>query len=209
MPEIAPGVIYHPGYLGRAAQEALRDEIAAALSVAPPFRPTMPKTDQPFSVRMSNCGALGWLSDATGYRYQTRHPTTGAPWPAMPASLLEVWDALAGFPAPPEACLINLYDITARMGLHQDRDEQELDAPVLSLSLGDSAVFRIGGTARRAPTRSIRLASGDALLLSGPGRLAFHGIDRVIPQTSTLLPDGGRINLTLRRVTPLKAEPRA
>ena len=146
-------------------------------------------------------GALGWVSDETGYRYQPAHPETGEPWPAMPDALPAAWQALAGYPHPPEACLINLYDATAKMGLHQDRDEDDLDAPVLSLSLGDTAVFRVGGTSRGGRTMSLKLQSGDALSFGGPARLAFHGIDRIIAGTSTLLPQGGRINLTLRRVT--------
>lgn len=162
----------------------------------------MPRTGAPFSVRMTNCGALGWVSDRQGYRYQDKHPETGEAWPPMPAILTNAWAELADFPAPPEACLVNLYDATARMGLHQDRDEQTFDAPVLSVSLGDTAVFRIGGLSRRDPTRSIRLASGDAFLFGGDARLVFHGIDRLMPGSSTLLAGGGRINLTLRRVHP-------
>ena len=203
MPEIVSGLAYYPGFLDRAAQEDLAESIAAILRAAPAFVPTMPRTGKPFSVRMSNCGPLGWVSDVAGYRYQPAHPVTGTPWPAMPPALLDAWQALARFPAPPEACLVNLYDAGARMGLHQDRDEAEFDAPVLSLSLGDTALFRIGGTTRTAPTRSFKLASGDALVLGGPARLAFHGIDRVIGGSSTLLPGGGRINLTVRRVTPV------
>ncbi|MFY8040184.1 MAG: alpha-ketoglutarate-dependent dioxygenase AlkB family protein [Bosea sp. (in: a-proteobacteria)] len=199
--EIAPGVMHHPGWLDRLAQEALLADLRAVVKAAPLFVPRMPRTGKPFSVRMSNCGALGWVSDDTGYRYQPEHPETGEPWPAMPAALLAVWQALAGYPHPPEACLINLYDAAAKMGLHQDRDEDNLDAPVLSLSLGDTAVFRVGGTSRGGKTVSVKLQSGDALSFGGPARLAFHGIDRVIAGTSTLLPQGGRINLTLRRVT--------
>lgn len=119
----------------------------------------------------------------------------------MPGRLLETWRELApGAPAP-EACLVNIYSATARMGLHQDRDEAELSAPVVSLSLGDTALFRIGGATRKAPTRSFRLQSGDAMILGGLSRLAFHGVDRILPDSSTLLEKGGRINLTLRRVT--------
>jgi alkylated DNA repair protein (DNA oxidative demethylase) len=201
------GVRLVPSYLERAAQERLADAIGAVLAAAPAFRPTMPRTGKPFSVRMSNCGPLGWVSDRDGYRYQPRHPETGAPWPAMPGPLCAAWRDLSGYPHPPEACLINLYDAAARMGLHQDRDEAELAAPVVSLSLGDTCLFRLGGTERGAPTRSFRLASGDALALGGPARLAFHGVDRILPGTSTLLAgrdwaEGvSRINLTLRRVT--------
>ena len=204
MPEIVPGLAYHPGYLDRAAQHALRDAIMAVLAEAPPFRPTMPRTAKPFSVRMSNCGPLGWVSDVGGYRYQPNHPDTGRPWPTMPPVLSSAWQALSGFPHPAEACLINLYEADARMGLHQDRDEQDFDAPVLSLSLGNSCLFRIGGLNRRDPTQSFRLHSGDALVLGGPVRLAFHGVDRIIQGSSTLLPGGGRINLTMRRVSPGK-----
>ena len=198
---IAPGVNYFPGFLDRAAQAALRNEVLAILSLAPLFRPRMPRTGKPFSVRMSNCGPLGWVSDEAGYRYQPTHPETGRPWPAMPPSLLAAFGAIAPDAPPPEACLINVYDPAARMGLHQDRDEEELAAPVVSLSLGDTALFRVGGLQRRAATRSFRLASGDAMSLAGESRLAFHGVDRIITGSSTLLPQGGRINLTLRRVT--------
>jgi alkylated DNA repair protein (DNA oxidative demethylase) len=190
-----------PGRLDRAAQETLRDAIRAVVAEAPLYRPSMPRTGKPFSVRMTNCGALGWVSDATGYRYQPTHPLTGKAWPSIPAILLELWQELAGYPHPPEACLINFYEPDARMGLHQDRDEADFAAPVLSVSLGDSCQFRIGGQERDDPTRSLRLSSGDVLLLGGQARLAYHGVDRIHPGTSTLLAQGGRINLTLRRVT--------
>jgi DNA oxidative demethylase len=164
----------------------------------------MPKSGKPMSVRMTNCGPLGWYSDAAhGYRYQAMHPITGKPWPPIPAILLQAWNDLAGYPHPPEACLINYYGAEARMGLHQDRDEQDFAAPVVSLSLGDTGVFRIGGTRRSKATQSFRLASGDAVVLAGDTRLAFHGIDRILPGTSTLLPEGGRVNLTLRRVNKI------
>ena len=198
---VAPGVDHFPDFLDRAAQEALRDEVLAILAEAPPFRPRMPRTGKPFSVCMSNCGPLGWVSDEAGYRYQPTHPETGRAWPAIPPRLLAAFAALAPGAPPPEACLINLYDSSARMGLHQDRDEEELAAPVVSLSLGDTALFRVGGLKRNAPTRSFRLASGDAMALQGAGRLVFHGVDRIIAGSSTLLAQGGRINLTLRRVT--------
>jgi DNA oxidative demethylase len=198
---ITPGVDHFPGFLDRAAQEALRDEVLDILEAAPPFHPRMPRTGKPFSVRMSNCGALGWVSDERGYRYQPTHPETGRPWPAMPSTLFAAFAAIAPQAPPPEACLINLYDSAARMGLHQDRDEEELSAPVVSLSLGDTALFRVGGLQRNAQTRSFRLASGDAMALADEGRLAFHGVDRIMAGSSTLLPQGGRINLTLRRVT--------
>jgi DNA oxidative demethylase len=199
--EIAPGVCHWPGRLDRAAQEALRDALRDVAKAAPFFTPRMPKTAKPFSVRMTNCGPLGWVSDVTGYRYQAAHPETGLAWPAMPPILHELWREHASYAHLPEACLVNFYETAARMGLHQDRDEEDLAAPVLSVSLGDTAVFRIGGTTRGGPTRSVKLTSGDVLLFGGPARLAYHGIDRVMPGSSTLLPQGGRLNLTLRRVT--------
>lgn len=199
---LAPGALWLRAVLDRPAQEALLADIRAVLQEAPLFTPAMPRTGQAFSVRMSNCGPLGWVSDVAGYRYQPFHPETRAPWPAIPEVLLDLWSRFAGYPAPPEACLINYYAAGARMSLHQDRDERDLAAPVLSVSLGDTAVFRVGGESRRGPTRSVRLASGDLFLLAGESRLAFHGIDRILPGTSTLIAEGGRINLTLRRVTP-------
>ena len=198
---LAPGLVYFPGYLDRAAQGALLADLDNILEAAPLFTPRMPRTGKPFSVRMTNCGVLGWVSDVAGYRYQAIHPETGAPWPAMPAAALRAWAELGGYPHPPEACLVNVYAAKARMGLHQDRDEAALDAPVVSLSLGATGLFRFGGTSRRGATRSLKLASGDALVFGGPSRLVFHGIDRLITGTSDLLPEGGRINLTLRRVT--------
>jgi alkylated DNA repair protein (DNA oxidative demethylase) len=151
---------------------------------------------------MTNCGALGWVTDeARGYRYQATHPETGKPWPFIPDIIMGAWHDLAGYGHPPEACLVNYYAPDARMSLHQDQDEEDLAAPVVSLSLGDTGLFRVGGLKRSDPTSSVRLASGDAVVLGGEGRLAFHGVDRVLPGTSTLLAEGGRINLTLRRVT--------
>jgi DNA oxidative demethylase len=200
--QLVPGCIHYPGFLDRDAQEALVVALRDVVRQAPLFTPVMPGTGKPFSVRMTNCGPLGWVSDqARGYRYQPVHPVTGKPWPAMPAALSEAWTRLSQFRAPAEACLINHYTPGARMGLHQDKDEQEADAPVVSLSLGDTALFRIGGTNRRDRTMSVRLQSGDALVFGGEARFAFHGIDRLYPGTSTLLAEAGRINLTLRRVT--------
>jgi len=151
------------------------------------------------SVRMTNFGALGWATGVRGYRYDARHPVTGEPWPPIPARLLTLWAELADAATPPDACLVNVYDADARMGLHQDRDEADFSLPVLSVSLGDTALFRLGGPDRRGATRSLRLASGDVCLLAGEDRLSFHGVDRIVPGSSTLVPGGGRINLTLRR----------
>ncbi len=195
------GFRLYPGHLDRTGQMELLAAVREVLQTAPLFTPRMPKSGRPFSVRMSNCGPLGWVSDENGYRYQPSHPETGRPWPPIPHALMALWNALARFRDPPEACLINFYCRHAKMGLHQDRDELEFDAPVISISLGDSCLFRVGGRKRSDPTRSVRLSSGDVLVLGGASRLAFHGVDRIYPGTSSLLPEGGRINLTLRRVT--------
>ena len=202
---LASGLRYFPDRFDRAAQGALVASIRQVVADAPLFVPRMPKTGKPMSVRMTNCGSLGWVSDIKGYRYQPEHPETGEPWPIMPAPLLDLWRELAGYPHPPEACLVNFYAAGAKMGLHQDRDEQDFDAPVLSVSLGDAALFRIGGTTRGGKTTSLKLASGDVLLFGGEARLAYHGIDRILTGSSTLLPEGGRINLTMRRVTKPKS----
>lgn len=193
-------------YFGPNKQEELLLAILGVLSRAPLFTPTMPRTGKPFSVRMSNCGALGWVSDKeAGYRYQAVHPETGKSWPAIPQMLLDLWENVAAYRAPPQACLINAYSPSAKMGLHRDEDEEDFSAPVVSVSLGDTARFRVGGLARKDPSRSFDLKSGDVLIMSGDTRLAFHGVDRIKPDTSDmigdLLPETARINLTLRRVT--------
>ncbi|GLS43293.1 alpha-ketoglutarate-dependent dioxygenase AlkB [Methylobacterium brachythecii] len=221
-------MIHYPGWLDAQARLSLATALAAALDSAPPYTPRMPRTGKPFSVRMTNCGPLGWVSGRDGYRYQPNHPETGARWPAIPETALEAWDALGGYTAPPEACLVNLYDPGTRMGLHQDRDEEDLAAPVVSLSLGATALFRYGGLKRSDPTRSIRLASGDALVMGGASRLVHHGVDRLIDEPPQLfagdrsagdgrlddvlrhfLAAGGRCNLTLRRVTQPRDRPGA
>ena len=193
---------YLPAKLGAKRQLALLREIRAVIEDAPLFTPTMPRSGKAMSVRMTNCGPLGWVTDKErGYRYQATHPMTGRPWPAMPQMLLDLWDEVARYQAPPEACLVNYYSGDAKMGLHQDKDEEDFAAPVMSVSLGDSAIFRAGGSSRRDPTQKFELKSGDVVVLGGEDRLAFHGIEHVLIGTSDLLPEGGRINLTLRRVT--------
>ena len=196
------GVRHIPGHLDRAAQEALVEDVRTVVQAAPLYVPAMPRTGKEMSVRMTNCGALGWVTDKErGYRYQPTHPVTGEPWPPIPEALLRLWETVSGHPLPPQACLVNFYTDTAKMGLHQDRDEADLAAPVVSVSLGDACLFRVGGTRRGERTVSFRLESGDVVILGGEGRLAFHGVDRIYPTTSALLKNGGRINLTLRRVT--------
>jgi alkylated DNA repair protein (DNA oxidative demethylase) len=193
---------YLPGKLKDAEQAKLLDALRAVMEQAPLFTPTMPRSGKPMSVRMTNCGPLGWVTDKErGYRYQATHPVTGKPWPAMPDALLKLWREVAGYPADPEACLLNYYSGDAKMGLHQDKDEEDFAAPVVSVSLGDSAIFRVGGLSRKEETQALELKSGDVVVLGSDDRLAYHGIDRILPGTSALLPEGGRLNLTLRRVT--------
>lgn len=189
------------GYLDANGQRRCHELVREILGKAPLYRPKMPRSGRPFSILMSNCGALGWVSDKGGYRYQALHPETGEPWPDMPQMLLEIWTDTARWPAPPEACLINSYDAGTKLGSHVDGDEEERDAPVVSISLGDDAVFHIGGLNRGDPKARVRLKSGDVVVLGGTARRAYHGIDRVVSGTSDLITGGGRINLTLRRVT--------
>jgi alkylated DNA repair protein (DNA oxidative demethylase) len=197
-PLLEKGFRIHSGYLDRAAQEALVADLREALRQAPLFRPRTRRG--PMSVRMSAAGRFGWVSDTKGYRYEARHPE-GMAWPEIPNSVMAIWSDLARCDRAPECCLINWYDESARMGLHQDVDEADFSCPVLSVSLGDEALFRMGGADRKDRTSSIWLRSGDVVVLEGPSRRAFHGIDRVKSGSSTLLPNGGRINLTLRVVT--------
>ena len=197
---IADGVWLWPGYFEPAAQNALLADVLKRVEDAPFYRPVMPKSGAPFSVEETNFGSLGWVSDITGYRYDAKHPDTHSAWPAIPQMLLDLWRAIANFDADPQCCLVNLYRPGARMGLHQDREEA-VEAPVISVSLGDEALFRIGGATRKGPTRSVKLKSGDVLMFGGPARMAYHGLDRIVAGSSGLVPGGGRINLTLRRVT--------
>lgn len=195
------GVRLWSGALDAQAQDALIADVFVRAERAPFYRPVMPRSGKAFSVEETNFGPLGWVSDISGYRYQQTHPQTKIAWPSIPQTLMDLWNATTGYDAPPQCCLVNLYRNGAKMGLHQDKDEAATEAPVLSVSLGNDAQFRIGGAARTDPTKSFRLRSGDVLVFGGPARLAYHGIDRVIPGTSAKVPGGGRLNLTLRRVT--------
>ena len=188
-----------PGRLSPQAQAELLAEVQAR---AAPFVHQATPGGKTMSVAMTSFGALGWTTDAAGYRYEPRQPATGEPWPPIPQALLALWAELADPQVPPDACLVNFYGPRARMSLHQDKDEADLRFPVLSVSLGDTAVFRIGGLKRSDPTASVRLASGDVCLLAGAARLFHHGVDRILPGSSRLIPGGGRINLTLRRAAP-------
>lgn len=193
------GAAYFPGFLDPAAQAGLVEDLRRVVADAPLFSPTT-RFGGKMSVRMTSAGRYGWYSDRRGYRYEALHPS-GRPWPAIPERVLSVWTDLVGPARLPDCCLVNLYEGSARMGLHQDRDEVDFSCPVVSVSLGDDARFRIGGPARGGPTESVWLRSGDVLVMGGAARLARHGIDRTIFGSSTLLPAGGRINLTLRVVS--------
>ncbi len=200
-PKLPPGCRYFPQYLTLAEQDQLLKTMRRVIEDAPLFTPRMPRTDKPFSVHMTNCGPLGWVSDKDGgYRYQQAHPQTGNPWPPIPEMLLTIWRDLTGCKNDPQACLVNYYGASARLGLHRDEDEKDFSAPILSVSLGDAAIFRIGGLTRRDPTISFTLRSGDVLVMGGESRLRYHGVDRLLAGTSDLLNEGGRINLTLRYV---------
>ncbi len=202
--KLTPGLRWLPAHFDRVQQTKLVATLREIIAEAPLYAPAMPRTGKLLSVRMTNCGPLGWLTDKDGgYRYQPQHPATGRPWPPIPPILLSLWKEFADFPGPPEACLINYYAGAARLGSHRDEDEHEKLAPVISVSLGDDAVFHVGGLKREDPKTRLTLRSGDVVVLGGPARLAHHGIDRVLPGTSDLLSEGGRINLTLRRVTKL------
>ena len=200
--DVAPGVTLWREYFSKPAQETLLTAVfervvQARRSIGPSCR----ASGKAFSVEETNFGPLGWVADKSGYRYQPTHPVTGAPWPDIPPSPAGACGtSIADGAPPPQCCLVNLYRAGARMGLHQDKDEAALDAPVVSVSLGDDALFRIGGAKKGGPTKSVQLASGDVVMFGGAARLAYHGIDRILPGTSTLVPGGGRINLTLRRV---------
>ncbi|WP_238941326.1 alpha-ketoglutarate-dependent dioxygenase AlkB [Jannaschia sp. Os4] len=185
-----------PGYLDRAAQEAMVGDLRAVIAAAPLVRPVT-RRGQALSVRMTSAGEVGWVSDRRGYRYEDRHPS-GVAWPPIPASVRAVWDAVAPGAAAPDSCLVNWYAPDARMGMHQDRDEADLGQPVVSISLGDDARFRIGNVERGGPTQSVVLRSGDVVVMGGAARLRHHGIDLIVPGTGDLLGAPGRINVTLR-----------
>jgi alkylated DNA repair protein (DNA oxidative demethylase) len=184
------------GLLGRAEQQAMVADIRAVARAAPFFRPAT-RRGQALSVRMTSAGRLGWVSDRRGYRYEARHPS-GAAWPPIPDSALRVWSLVASDARAPDSCLVNWYAPGARMGMHQDRDEADMTQPVVSVSLGDDALFRIGGPERGGRTESVWLRSGDVMVMGGAARRTFHGVDRIAEGTSTLLGAPGRINLTLR-----------
>lgn len=197
---LGPGaVLLHDFALTEAP--ALIDELARIAESAP-FRHMLTPSGHRMSVAMTNCGALGWVSDRTGYRYVVQDPATGQPWPPMPDCFLRLAQdaaAQAGFAGfLPDACLINRYEPDARLSLHQDRDERDLTAPIVSVSLGLPAVFLWGGLKRRDPARRLPLAHGDVLVWGGPDRLRYHGVLPLEASQHALLGEQ-RINLTFRQ----------
>lgn len=186
------------GLLEAPEQAALVEDLRAVVRAAPLFSPMTPY-GKPMRVRMTSAGRYGWYADRKGYRYERRHPG-GQAWPPIPERVLELWRNLVSEARMPDCCLVNFYGADARMGMHQDRDEADFSWPVLSVSLGDDGLFRIGNDTRGGRTESVWLSSGDVVVMGGEARLRYHGIDRIRPGSSTLLPDGGRINLTCRVV---------
>lgn len=193
------GVQIFKGFLDDVQQTRMIETLRTVVRAAPFVQPVTPG-GRKMSVRMSAAGQFGWVSDRSGYRYERQHPS-GVDWPPIPENVLKVWADVAPDARLPECCLINYYDADARMGLHQDRDEADFSQPVVSISLGDAARFRIGSVEKGGSTESLWLQSGDVLVMGGPARLVHHGVDRVRVGSSSLLKDGGRINLTLRVVT--------
>ncbi|HZN45152.1 MAG TPA: DNA oxidative demethylase AlkB [Nitrospiraceae bacterium] len=185
------------------AEGALLVEEVARVAQAAPFRHLMTPGGYTMSVAMTNCGRVGWVSDRTGYRYDPVDPHTGVHWPAMPAAFLDIAAraaAEAGFPHyDPDACLINRYSAGAKLSLHQDRDEKDAWAPIVSVSLGLSAVFLWGGKRRSDPVKRMRLESGDVVVWGGPARFVYHGVGP-LKDGQHPLTGSARINLTFRKV---------
>lgn len=200
------------------SQQQLVEIIRQLVAISPLYQPTMPRTGTPLNVKMTNLGQYGWVSDKTGgYRYQKHHPITQQNWPPIPPEILDIWQCFTGnsltefnllnpnspqtaWPEP-ECCLVNFYKPDNKMGMHVDMDEADHTTPVLSISLGDDAIFRMGGKQRGGKTAKIKLQSGDVVVFANEARMHYHGVDRIMGGTSSLLKDQGRLNLTLRRVT--------
>jgi len=206
MDDFPQGFTHYPLYFDAAQQHALIEAVREGVKQAPFFIARMPRTGTPMSVALSNFGTLGWVSDKErGYRYEPVHPVSGEPWAPMPKLLLDLWDEVTGYPVEPECCLINWYKDGAKMGAHIDNDEQDAKAPVVSISLGDPAMFRMGGSERGGPTKGIKLFSGDVVVMAGESRFCYHSVSKVYYGESALVPRGGRINLTMRRVALVDA----
>ena len=199
--QLEEGAVLLRGF-ATAEAHVLVEEVARIAQVAA-FRHLVTPGGHTMSVAMTNCGRLGWVSDRTGYRYDPVDPGTGGPWPAMPAAFLDIAvraAAEAGFANyDPDACLINRYIAGAKLGLHQDRDEKDAWAPIVSVSLGLPAVFLWGGKRRSDPVRRLRLESGDIAVWGGPARFVYHGVASLKDEQHRLT-GTARINLTFRKV---------
>jgi DNA oxidative demethylase len=196
---LAEGAVLLRGFAAGESRELMDD--VHAVTAAAPFRHMVTRGGYRMSVAMTNCGDVGWVSDERGYRYDPVDPLTGTHWPAMPDSfqrLARNAAAEAGYEFKPDACLINRYEPGAKLSLHQDRDEQDFTAPIVSVSLGLPAVFLFGSTKRTGPIRRMQLESGDVAVWGGPGRLVFHGI-AALREGEHALTGRARINLTFRK----------
>jgi len=199
----AIGLHHVPGFLDGAEVAAVID-LVRGICRAAPLRVPSTASGQPLKLKVASAGAWGWWADVGGYRYIDKHPTTGQPWPAIPAELLDICArglARVGHtPMTPDSLLINHYDESGSLGLHIDRTEEDLDAPIVSLSIGADAVFLIGGEEREDKTTPIVLSSGDLLVQGGRSRHLFHGIKKLLPTLTSPLTGMQRINLTFRKV---------
>lgn len=188
------------GYLNRVHQEAIIVELRNILRVTPLFTPTM-KDGTPFRYKMSNCGTYGWMADKKGYRYEKTHPN-GETWLKMPIAV-ELACRLLVPQLDPQSCLINVYEQAQSLGLHQDNTE-EVEAPIVSISLGAPALFYIGDATRHGKLHPYNLESGDVLIMSGKYRNFFHKVDSPVNDGPAFMKTGVRVNLTIRQVYPVK-----
>jgi alkylated DNA repair protein (DNA oxidative demethylase) len=197
---LGPGAVVLVAF-ARPVEQSLVEALARVTDAAP-FRHMVTPGGRRMSVAMTNCGALGWVSDLSGYRYDPRDPQTGQPWPAMPdafRSLAASAAERAGFSGfDPDACLVNRYEPGAKLSLHQDKDEHDFDAPIVSVSLGLPAVFLFGGLRRADTPRRLRLTHGDVAVWGGPSRLRYHGVQPLDDGCHAVM-GRCRINLTFRR----------
>ena len=198
--DLAPGATLLRGFV--AAQEtAMLPSVWKVVEQAP-FRNMITPGGFRMSVAMTNCGALGWVTDRTGYRYDSHDPVSGLPWPPMPPVFTELVAkaaSQAGFSGfVPDACLVNRYQPGAKMSLHQDKDEQDFTQPIVSVSLGIPAVFLFGGFRRTDKAQRVKLSHGDIVVWGGPSRLRYHGV-LALKETHHPLVGGYRINLTFRK----------
>lgn len=193
---IIRGFEIYKTHLDSDQQAKMVEDLRQVTKAVPMFSPLTPSGHR-MSVQMTSAGRLGWITDKRGYRYEERHPS-GTGWPPIPASALQVWRQVSNCWQEPDSCLINLYLEGAKMGMHCDKDEANFQYPVVSISLGDEALFRIGNLHRGGSTESIWLQSGDVVVMGGEARLRYHGIDKIRFGTASLLRSGGRLNVTLR-----------